>query len=92
MAGEATSPGHVERALRESEAYLADGEDGTEVGVVDKVLFDEAGRVAGIEVCAGWFGRRRLTFDVRDVIAVWPRRRRVYLSDAAVARTQDPSR
>lgn len=75
---------YVQWALRESEAFLVDAEDGSEVGVVDKVLL-ESGRVAGIEVCVGWFGRRRWTFSAADVVAVWPERRRLFVSDASAA-------
>jgi len=87
MTGEASDPvsAYVQRALRESEAFLVDAEDGSNVGVVDKLLLDESGRVAGIEVCVGWFGRRRWTFSAADVVAVWPGSRHLFVSDASVA-------
>ena len=76
----------IEQGLRGCLAFLVDAEDGTEVGVVDDVLFDSEGRVAQIDVRSGWFGRGRRTFDLTDVVAVAPSRRLVVVSNAAVAR------
>jgi hypothetical protein len=76
----------IELLVRDSADFLVDAEDGTEVGVVDRVLVDEAGQVAEIEVGCGWFGRRRLTLDLRDVVAVSPSRRLLVVSNEWVAR------
>ena len=76
----------IELLVRDSDDFLVDAEDGTEVGLVDKVLFDEAGQVAHIEVGCGWFGRRRLTLDLGDVVAVSPSRRLLVVSNESVAR------
>jgi hypothetical protein len=75
----------IERLARLSGDYLVDAEDGTQLGVVDEVLCDEAGAVR-IEVGCGWFGRRRLTFELDDVVSVSPSRRLLVVSDASVAR------
>jgi hypothetical protein len=76
----------IELLVRDSGDFLVDAEDGTEVGVVDRVLFDEASRVTQIEVGCGWFGRRRLTLDLGDVVAVSPSRRLLVVSNESVAR------
>jgi PRC-barrel domain len=93
MAGEATDPASVylQRAIRESEDFLVESEDGTKVGVVDKVILDDSGGVAAIEVGVGWLGRRRWTFGAADVVAVLPARRRLYVSEASLARVRDPA-
>ena len=75
----------IELLVRDSDYFLVDAEDGTDVGVVDNVL-DEAGRFAHIEVVSGWFGRRRLTLDLADVVAVSPSRRLLVVSNESVAR------
>jgi uncharacterized protein YrrD len=82
----------IEQALHEAHGFLVDTEDGTEVGVVDDVALDESGRVERIDVCGGWFGRRRLTFDLGDVVSVSPAARHVVVSSAAVRRSSAPSR
>lgn len=76
----------IERVLREAEGFLVDAEDATEVGIVDDVVLDDAGRVVRIDVFGGWFGRRRFTFEVGDVLRVSPAGRRVIVSTAAVRR------
>jgi hypothetical protein len=78
----------IERTVSRSEAYLVDAADGTEVGVVDRVSFDDAGRPARIDVTCGWFGRRRCTFDVDDVVAIYPSGRLLVVSNEAVRRGQ----
>lgn len=80
----------IERVLVLSGAYLVDAADGTEVGVVDEVFLDDAGRAAWLEVACGWFGRRRCTFNVDDVVAVYPSERLLIVSNASAARRQDP--
>ena len=82
----------IERSLHEAHGFLVDTEDGREVGVVDDVALDESRRVARIDVCGSWFGRRRLTFDLGDVVSVSPAARRVVVSSAAVRRLSAPSR
>jgi hypothetical protein len=82
----------IERSLHEAHGFLVDKEDGTALGVVDDVALDESGRVARIDVCGGWFGRRRLTFDLGEVVSVSPAARRVVVSRAAVRRSSAPSR
>jgi hypothetical protein len=78
----------IERAVSRSGAFLVDAEDGTEVGVVDQVLLDHAGRAVQIDVGCGWFGRRRRTFDVEDVVAISPSRRLLVVTNASVARAE----
>jgi uncharacterized protein YrrD len=80
----------IERALHEAHGFLVDAEDGTEVGIVDDVTLDESGRVVQIDVCGGWFGRRRLSFEVGDVLSVSPARRRIVVSHAAARRSSAP--
>ena len=75
-----------ERVVSVSQAFLVDAEDGTEVGVVDQVVLDDAGRVVRFDVGCGWFGRRRRTFHLDDVVAVLPARRLLVVSNASVAR------
>jgi hypothetical protein len=79
----------VEREVIRSGAYLVDAADGTEVGVVDQVLIDDAGRPTRIDVTCGWFGRRRCSFNVDDVVAVYPSGRLLIVSIEAAARRQD---
>lgn len=76
----------IELVVSSSEAFLVDAEDGTRVGVVDEIVFDDAGRVTHIEVCSGWFGRQRRAFDLADVVAALPSQRLLVVSDASVAR------
>ena len=78
----------IELVVSVSAAFLVDAEDGTRVGVVDEVLFDDAGRVAQIDVCSGWFGRQRRAFYLADVVAVSPSQRFLVVSNASVARPQ----
>ena len=80
----------IDGAVVWSGAYLVDAADGTEVGVVDQVLLDDAGRPAQIDVRCGWFGRRLCTFNVDDVVAVYPSGRLLIVSNEAAARRQDP--
>ena len=81
----------IERALRTSEAFLVDSESGSDAGVVERVIFDEAGHVTGIEVAVGWFGRKRWTFAVTDVVTVLPTLRRLVISDSSAARMRTSS-
>lgn len=81
-------PELLESEVRDSEAYLVDAEDGTGIGVVDKVVLDEPRRIVRIDVYGGWFGRRRCSFDPADVVAVDRIGRLLVVSDAAVARLQ----
>jgi hypothetical protein len=87
MSGEAEQTREfIEQTVSRSGAYLVDAADGTEVGVVDQVLFDDVGRPTRIDVTCGWFGRRRCTFDVDDVVAVYPSGRLLVVSNEAVGR------
>ena len=79
----------IERVVGRSEAFLVDAEDGTEVGVVDNVQLDTGGHVAQIDVCSGWFGRRRQVFYLDDVVAVSPSRRLLVVSNTSVTRRQE---
>ena len=68
----------IEACLRSSHGFLVDTLDGRELGVVDDVEVDqETGRIRTIEVCGGWFGRRRWTIDVTEVVTVYPALRRL---------------
>ena len=78
----------IESLVSRSGAFLVDAEDGTRVGVVDEILFDDAGRVAQIDVCSGWFGRHRRAFYLADVVAVSPSQRFLVVSNASVARPE----
>lgn len=67
--------------LRAAHGFLVDTTRGREVGVVDDIITDHTtGRVNRIEVCGGWFGRRRRTIDVTDIRAIDPGRRRLVVS------------
>lgn len=79
----------IEREVIWSGAYLVDAADGTEVGVVDQVLLDGAGRPTRIDVRCGWFGRRLCSFKVDDVVAVYRSGRLLIVSNEAAARRQD---
>jgi sporulation protein YlmC with PRC-barrel domain len=71
--------------LRSAHGFLVDTTRGRELGVVDDVVIEQqTGRVVTIEVCGGWFGRRRRTIDVRDVEAVFPETRRLVVAESAV--------
>ena len=70
----------IERAVSRSEAFLVDADDGTDVGVVDKVRLDHEGRVSRIDVRSGWFGRRLHLFGIDDVVAVFPPERLLVVS------------
>ncbi len=71
----------VEAYLRSAHGFLVDTQDGREVGVVDDVITDPAtGLVAHLEVCGGWFGRRRTRIDVRDIREVSPASRRIVVA------------
>jgi sporulation protein YlmC with PRC-barrel domain len=75
----------VEAYLRSAHGFLVDAADGSEIGVVDEVIEDPAtGRVVGLEVRGGWFGRRRTVIDVRDVQQVSPASRRIVVATSAV--------
>ena len=81
----------IERAGSRSEAFLVDADDGTDVGVVDKVRLDHEGRVSRIDVRGGWFGRRLHLFGIDDVVAVFPPERLLVVSSASVARPTQPA-
>ena len=83
--------GAISRLLLGAEGFLVDDERAAEVGVVEDVTADEAGHVRAVDVCGGWFGRRRWSFAPGDVVAIWPAQRRIVVSNDAVRR-QSPGR
>ena len=75
--------------LRSSHGFLVDTTRGRELGIVDDVVTDpRTGRVLQIEVCGGWFGRRRTTIDARSVRGVYPEARRLVVASAVVDEAQ----
>ena len=74
-----------ERVLAECEAFLVDGRDGRQIGVVDRVeRAGRAGRASALLISAGWFGRRRLRVEAQAVEALVPEERRVIVDEARV--------
>lgn len=68
----------AEAQLRSAHGFLVDTIDGREVGVVDEVTIDpRTDRVLRLEVCGGWFGRRRRTIDVDEISEIFPLERRI---------------
>jgi hypothetical protein len=68
----------AEAQLRSAHGFLVDTVDGREVGIVEEVELDpRTERVVRLEVCGGWFGRRRRIIDVDDVSGIYPRERRL---------------
>jgi hypothetical protein len=79
-----------ERVLAECEAFLVDGRDGRQIGVVDRVeRTGAAGRASALLISAGWFGRRRFRVEAQAVEALVPEERRVIVDEARV-REIDP--
>jgi hypothetical protein len=79
----------IEACLRSSHDFLVDSVDGRQIGVVDEVELDaDTGRVRAIDVCGGWFGRRRWTIPVEAIVAVYPGLRRLAVSREAVERAE----
>jgi sporulation protein YlmC with PRC-barrel domain len=71
--------------LRSAHGFLVDTVDGREVGVVEDVTLDPAtGRVARLEVCGGWFGRRRRMIAVDEISMIFPRERRITVAPTVV--------
>jgi hypothetical protein len=74
-----------ERVLAECEAFLVDGSDGRQIGVVDRVeRAGAAGCASALLISAGWFGRRRLRVEAQAVEALVPEERRVIVDEARV--------
>ena len=71
-------PPVVDSALWGIENFLVDRGDRA-VGIVDEVLRDADGAVAGIVVSCGWLGRSRFFVPPAEVAGVVPRERRVTL-------------
>jgi hypothetical protein len=72
-----------ERVLAECEAFLVDGRDGRQIGVVDRVeRAGTAGRASALLIAAGWFGRRRFRVEAQAVEALVPEDRRVIVDEA----------
>lgn len=82
----------IETILRGSHGFLVDDEGAVEVGVVDDVLVDDEGHVLEIAVCGGWFGRRRWTFNLGEIVAVSPALRRIVVETEATRRKVDEGR
>jgi hypothetical protein len=75
----------LEAYLRSAHGFLVDTTHGRELGVVDDVVTEQqTGRVVAIQVCGGWFGRRRRTIQVGDVEGVFPSARRLVVAESAV--------
>lgn len=75
----------AEAQLRSAHGFLVDTVDGREVGVVEDVTLDPAtGRVVRLEVCGGWFGRRRRTIAVDEISQLFPRERRITVARTVV--------
>jgi hypothetical protein len=79
----------VEAQLRGTYGFLVDTINSREVGIVDEVIIDEDGRVVCLVVCGGWFGRRRRTVKVDDVVKIFPGERRLIVLHSVV---EDESR
>ncbi len=74
-----------ERVLAGCEAFLVDGRDGRQIGVVDRVeRAGRAGRASALLIAAGWFGRRKLLVEAQAVEALVPEERRVIVDEARV--------
>jgi hypothetical protein len=74
-----------ERVLAECEAFLVDGRDGRQIGVVDRVeRAGAAGRASALLISADWFGRRRLRVEAQAVEALVPEERRVIVDETRV--------
>jgi hypothetical protein len=74
-----------ERVLAECEAFLVDGRDGRQIGVVDRVeRAGTAGRASALLIAAGWFGRRRLRVEAQAVEALVPEERRLIVDETHV--------
>lgn len=74
----------VEAQLRSTYGFLVDTTDSREVGIVDEVIVDENDRVVRLEVCGGWFGRRRRTVRIDDVVEIFPGERRLIVLRSVV--------
>ena len=74
-----------EQVLAECEAFLVEGMDGRQIGVVERVeRAGTAGRASALLIAAGWFGRRRLRVEAQAVEALVPDERRVIVDEARV--------
>ena len=74
-----------ERVLAECEAFVVDGRDGRQIGVVDRVeRAGRAGRASALLIAAGWFGRRTLRVEAQAVEALVPEERRLIVDEARV--------
>jgi hypothetical protein len=74
----------LEAQLRSTYGFLVDTTDGREVGIVDEVMLDDDARLVQLEVCGGWFGRRRRTVRVDDVVEIFPADRRLIVLRSVV--------
>jgi hypothetical protein len=75
----------AEAQLRSAHGFLVDTIDGREVGVVDDIRIDpRTNRVLQLEVCGGWFGRRRRTIDVDEISEIFPLDRRTTVARTVV--------
>ncbi len=69
--------------LRNAHGFLADTVSGEAVGVVEDVDADpQSGEVLALVVCCGWFGRRRFTVPVDEIVEIRPAERRLFLRNA----------
>lgn len=74
-----------ERLLAECEDFLVDGNDGRQIGVVDRVERSGAeGFASALLVSAGWFGRRRLRVEAQAIEALVPEERRLIVDPSRV--------
>ena len=75
----------LDESIRNAHGFLVDTTHGREVGVVEDIVVDPAtGKVVRIEVCGGWFGRRRRTIAPYQVEAIDPSIRLLVVAESAV--------
>lgn len=79
--------------LANCHGFLVDSESGRDMGVVEDVeLEHSSGRALALVVASGWFGRRRQTVPVEHVQTIFPRERRLVVTDPAGAPGVPPKR
>lgn len=77
----------AERCLSESEGFLVHSASGDPIGIVDDVRVDaRSGKAVELDVCAGWFGRHRITVQAEEVVAILPGTKRLILDLPAESR------
>jgi hypothetical protein len=66
-----------EQILAESEGFVVDATDGSEVGVVAGVEFDPEGELSALVVSAGWLDRHRFRIEAEAIETILPGERRI---------------